>query len=304
MIANVWIQVSVANSPNTVRMRPVVEAPTKWPCLGILATDAPLTPAAIAATGVVIPAIAGFHQVTSGACAPAPPIELVLVDRHTYRAPHFLMHSCCAVFFVVLLSECTVTHWPHASRVAHVTKHVVCVLAQKTLTPHRAMSCTLLDDTTHGHSFLTFSWISLPASRTTLRRSTASGAFTELPPFAGYEPKQLAEDRDYKHFTGWTWGFTCQTLVLPPSDHSIDLRLGWEHRDTTSGIGLGRWATSCSAGFTTVLTGTRSKCRTIGSLSLWTRRLDIQFISRFDKYRETCRIVFKPKSVEPRNVFR
>ena len=34
------------------------------------------------------------------------------------------------------------------------------------------------------------------------RRPQLSGALTEQPHFTGYEPKQLAEDRNYKHFTG------------------------------------------------------------------------------------------------------
>ena len=35
------------------------------------------------------------------------------VDRH-HRAPHFLVHSCCAVSFVVLLPECTLRFADHA----------------------------------------------------------------------------------------------------------------------------------------------------------------------------------------------
>ena len=34
------------------------------------------------------------------------------------------------------------------------------------------------------------------------RRPQLSGAFAEPRPLTGYEPKQLAEDQDYKHFTG------------------------------------------------------------------------------------------------------
>ena len=89
----------------------------------------------------------------------------------------------------------------------------------------------------------------------------------------------------------WNWGFywhsgshrlrgsTCQASVLP--------RHCWRHHDSLSGIGSWRWANSCSAGFTTVSTGVRSRCRAISSSSLWTRKLDAQFISRF-KHRETC----------------
>ena len=70
-----------------------------------------------------------------------------------------------------------------------------------------------------------------------------------------------------------------------------------KHRDTGPGIWLGRWATSSSAGFTTVLTGSRSKCSTVESLSLSTRKLGVQFISGSDKYWETCRVVFQTKIV-------
>ena len=37
-----------------------------------------------------------------------------------------------------------------------------------------------------------------------------------------------------------------------------------------------------------------AKCRTITSLSLWTRKLDVEFLSRSDSYRETCSGAFKP----------
>ena len=109
------------------------------------------------------------------------------------------------------------------------------------------------------------------------RRPQLSGTLAEPRPFTGYEPKQLAEDRDYKRFTGD--GQFSQTLVLPPVDHCINLWLSEKHRDAP-GIGLRRWATSCSAGFTTVLIGARSKSRTIASLSLWTRKLGVQFSSQ------------------------
>ena len=43
--------------------------------------------------------------------------------------------------------------------------------------------------------------MSLQASRTD-RRPQLSVALTEQPHFTGYEPKQLVEDQDYKHFSG------------------------------------------------------------------------------------------------------
>ena len=51
-----------------------------------------------------------------------------------------------------------------------VTKHFVCV------SPNCNVVHLAEPDTTHGHSFLTFSWISLPSFWTTLPRSTATAA--------------------------------------------------------------------------------------------------------------------------------
>ena len=53
--------------------------------------------------------------------------------------------------------------------------------------------------------------------------------------------------------------------------HSFDLRFCGEHRDTSSGLGLGRWPDSCSAGFPSV----PEECGTITSLSLCKRKLDV-----------------------------
>ena len=54
---------------------------------------------------------------------------------------------------------------------------------------------------------------------------------------------------DRRQVVYWTRRFTCQTPVFPPTDHSVDLRFCGKHRDTAPGLGLWRWATSCSAGF-------------------------------------------------------
>ena len=69
---------------------------------------------------------------------------------------------------------------------------------------------------------------------------------------------------------------------------------------------LGPRTHSCSAGFTTVLTGARSRCGTIASLSLWKKSLDIQFISKSElhEHRRTCCIVFTSEKVESRHIFR
>ena len=108
-------------------------------------------------------------------------------------------------------------------------------------------------------------------------RPHLSGALAEPRPCTGSEPKQLAENQDHSHFTRDKQVTEHEDLrvkpVFPPTDHSVDLRFCRKH--TAPGAGLRRWATSCSAGFTTVLTGARNKCRTIASLSLWTRKLDV-----------------------------
>ena len=79
------------------------------------------------------------------------------VRQHTYRAPHF---SCTVVaqtcFY--LLSECTVAHLNPCTCMAQVTKHIVCVSPKNTYTSSRNVEhLPALDDTKHGHSFLTFS---------------------------------------------------------------------------------------------------------------------------------------------------
>ena len=110
----------------------------------------------------------------------------------------------------------------------------------------------------------------------------------ELPPPTVYEPNwivdnQIVDDQDNMHFTE-----DDQITELEDRVKCLSLPVVSAHDSAESIatppelIGL-RWrTTSCSAGFTTVPTGARSKCRTITSLSLWTRKLDVQFISRSD----------------------
>ena len=59
---------------------------------------------------------------------------------------------------------------------------------------------------------------------------------------------------------------------------------------------LGRRTNSCSAGFTTVLAGARSKCGPITSLSLCKRKLDVRFISRSEDSGETSLRCFQAKT--------
>ena len=101
-------------------------------------------------------------------------------------------HSCSGYSHMV-------THWLHAH--VWLKEHIVCVLPQNCHTSSRNVTrYTSLEHYTytgHVHSFLIFETIFLtstfqPAS--TLRRSTTSS-------FTGYEPKQLAEPLDHRHFT-------------------------------------------------------------------------------------------------------
>ena len=107
-------------------------------------------------------------------------------QQHTYRAPHFLMHSCCTdLFFLVVrvyshaLTQCTC--------MAQVTKHTVCV-SPNTCTPHpsRAMSHTLQNLTprtgTPSSPFpeSVFQRAEQPCED---ERPQQSGALTESPPF-------------------------------------------------------------------------------------------------------------------------
>ena len=100
------------------------------------------------------------------------------------------------------------------------------------------------------------------------------------------------------------WG-SCQIFVLQPVIVVFDSRCYWKPC-YASRSRLGPRTHSCSAGFTTVLTGARSRCGTIASLSLWKRRLDVQFISKSElhKHRRTCCIVFTSEKVESRRIFR
>ena len=110
------------------------------------------------------------------------------VDRHTFRAPHFLMHSRCTDRSLV----CTVR-----SRITRGSKHKIGVhlcVPHKTLHPLRAMSHTLQHSTPCTGT---------PSSHLPVQRSEQHchdprpqrrGTSVELPPPTGYEPNQNGED--------------------------------------------------------------------------------------------------------------
>ena len=168
------------------------------------------------------------------------------------------MHSCCADLLLLvvrvyshIMTSCTC--------MAQVTKHIVCVSPKNThISSRTVVHLATFDDTKHGHSFLSFPEPVFQRAEP-LRRSTATAEwrFGWAPTLYGlwaqaacWTPGLQALHR--RRSAHWTRGFTCQTLDLPPIDHSVKLRFSGKHRDTAPGIGLRRWATSCSAGFTTV----------------------------------------------------
>ena len=148
----------------------------------------------------------------------------------------------------VLLSECTVTHWPPCTCMAQATKHFVCVSPKNIHTASSSGNVVHFaePDTMHGHTFLILSWISLLAIGTTLRRSTATaecrpdGITTSWRLWAQldcWRPGLQALCR--RRSVHWTRGFTCQTLVFPPVDRSINQWLSGKQRDV-SRMGLRR----------------------------------------------------------------
>ena len=111
----------------------------------------------------------------------------------------------------------------------------------------------------------------------------------------------------YLHWTQsdyWNWG-SWQIFVLHPVTVVFHSRFYWKYC-YVSRSRLGGRTNSCTAGFTTVHTRGRSKCGTITHLSLWKRRLDVQFIPRSELHRHkgTCCIVFTSELAESRRVFR
>ena len=140
---------------------------------------------------------------------------------------------------VVAQTECTITHWSPRTCTAQATKLIVFVSPNTS-----SSSCSVVHfaepDPTDGHSFLTSSWISLPVIWTHPRRSTGTAAWR--PSYRlGAQPGcwrpglQALHGRRSVH---WTWGFTCQTLVLPPVYHSISQWLSGKHCDTPPGSDL------------------------------------------------------------------
>ena len=156
-------------------------------------------------------------------------IALEFVDSIP-TAHHIFTCTVVAQTCFYLLSECTVTHWPHAPAWFKSRSTLSASRPKNIYTSSRNVAHLAELDTTHGHSFLTFSWICLPASWTTLRRSTATAEWrfdgtTTLcslwAQLACWRPGLQALHR--RRSVHWTRGFTCETLVFPPVDHRVNL---------------------------------------------------------------------------------
>ena len=96
------------------------------------------------------------------------------------------------------------THLSHASSVAQESRSTLLVSFHKTLTLHRAMSYVTLHLMTPGTdapSSLVLNPFFSEHKPCGDLRPQLSGTLAEPRPVIGYEPKQLAENKDHRHFT-------------------------------------------------------------------------------------------------------
>ena len=136
-------------------------------------------------------------------------------------------------------------------------------------------------------------------------RDLRGDGFTDPELRTGSEPKKTVDnpivtEQEIEHSAGESQnpeiedkGFRIELrpvlCTIKPVTVVFDSRFYWKPC-YASRSRLGRRTNSCSAGFTTVFTGARSKFGTIASLSLWNRWHDLQFISKSELHghRETC----------------
>ena len=197
----------------------------------------------------------------------------------------------------VLLSECTLTHWPHAPA-WHESRSTLSALRSKNAhtSSRNIVHLAALDDTTHGHSFphLCLHQSSSEQNNAEWRFGWATTIYRLWVQAACWRPGiQALHRRTVSSLNTRIYVSKPCPSTSRSKCQNMTQRKASRHRSRNR-TKRGR-TTSCSAGFTTVLTRVSSKCRTIASLSLWTRKLDVQFISRSDEHRETCCSVFKPK---------
>ena len=152
-------------------------------------------------------------------------------------------------------------------------------------------------DTTHGHSFLTFFRTSEQPCED--QRPQQRGALTETPPLVGYEPNWIVEDRDYRHFTGDGQFSEHEDLrVRPLSFHQSIIASTYDSAESIATLPESDFedeqlrALLASPLFLQEREASAERSQVYHSER---ENLMSKFISRSDKYRETCRSVFKPE---------
>ena len=121
---------------------------------------------------------------------------------HNISSSTVVAQSRCSLVVIVYSHTLTPMRLHGSSHEARCLR-----FAHKTFTPHprRAMSYTLQNLTPRtGTPSSPFpeSVFQQPEQPCENQRPQQSGTLTELPPLTVYEPDQIAEDRDYRHFTG------------------------------------------------------------------------------------------------------
>ena len=131
-----------------------------------------------------------------------PPLEVDEMDgsKDTPTAHHIFSCTVVAQLFRSLVVKIQEHIDLHALAWLKIEAHL-CVAPQNTSCSSRHVLHLADFDTTHGHSFLTFSRTNFPTFCQD-PRPLQRGALTEPTLPTSYEPNRIVEDRDYKHFTG------------------------------------------------------------------------------------------------------
>ena len=189
--------------------------------------------------------------------------------------------------------------WPeHVSVRVVLQSSLVLVLCCHTYLLHtshgsRCLSVCLIPS--HGHSYACMKWAFSLTSLTSSSSpssshsslSSSSSFYPSTSPRLSSKPCALRQG-DEVHWRILVQHRLWAQGLLPHRDVRRLPRFCGKHRDTTS---------------TTVVAGARSKCGTIASFLLCTRKFDVQSISRSDMYGETLRVVSKPEQVESKHIF-
>ena len=160
---------------------------------------------------------------------------------------------------------------PQHSHGSHPAQHVARALLVVSFTLEHYLAF-------HMHSSPTFyptihpTFVAAHFTRRFILRGSIESVF-RLP---GWNARSCRSRAQRSH---WNEQYRGHTNVLPQTEHDVDWWFSSEHSDSPSWIGLEWWANTEHAGFTTVHTGERNKCRPITSLSLLQTKLSVQFIS-------------------------